>query len=92
MESLQDVFEVENNGLLDFSRLVLKLQSHCCKKASPERAAQNKPPLSRSTVSGVFNLQSHVWMTLTFEVQALLYASITQWTEIVYAYSSKEHR
>lgn len=31
-------------------------------------------------------------MTLTFEVQGLPYASITQWTEIVYAYPSKEHR
>lgn len=67
MDSLHAVFEVVNNGLLHFLRLALKLQSHCCKKESPEQDNfQTKPPLSRSTISGAFNLQWHFRMTLTF--------------------------
>lgn len=53
MESLHAVFEVVNNDLLHFLRLALKLQSHCCKKASPEWAnSQTKTSLSRTLLVG----------------------------------------
>lgn len=84
MESLHAVFEVVNNGLLDFFKACFKTAEP--KKRKPWAGYSDKNTPSRSTVTGAFYLQSRFDDTDFLSASIATYQQNSVNWDTVYAY------